>query len=67
MPHELSLQGVFVPPFLVVLLLAAIATILTALVLNRLRLGRFFALPRLAFLAFLGIYIVLIGTFVIRM
>jgi hypothetical protein len=66
MPHELSIQGVFLPPFLIALLLASVATMLTARVLNRLRLGRYFALPRLVFLSFIGIYLVLIGTFMVR-
>ncbi len=66
MPHELSIQGVFLPPFVIVLLLATVATIVTARFMNRLRLTRFLAAPRLVFLCFIGIYVVLIGTFVIR-
>lgn len=66
MPHELNFQGVFLPPFLIVLVLSALATILTARVLNRLRLTRYLALPRLVFVSFVGIYMVLIGTFLIR-
>lgn len=66
MPHELSVQGVFLPPFLVALILASLATILTARVMNHYRLTRFLALPRLVFLSFIGIYLVLIGTFLIR-
>ncbi len=66
MPHELHIQGVFLPPFLIVLILSIFATMITATVLNRYRISRFFALPRLAFVSFVVIYIVLIGTFAIR-
>lgn len=66
MPHELSVQGVFLPPFLIALLLSTIATTLTARVMNRYRLTRFLVRPRLVFVAFIGIYMVLIGTFLIR-
>lgn len=66
MPHELSIQGVFLPPSLVVLALSAIATTLTARLLNRYRLTRFLILPRLVFVSLIGIYMVLIGTFLIR-
>ncbi len=66
MPHELNIQGVFLPPFLIVLLLASIATIITGRFMNRYRLTRFLVAPRLVFLCFIGIYVVLIGTFLIR-
>lgn len=66
MSHELNIQGVFLPPFLIVLVLSIFATMLTATVMNRYRLSRFLALPRLAFVAFVVIYVVLIGTFAIR-
>lgn len=66
MPHELSFQGVFLPPLLIVMTLALFATLATAWVLNRFRLSRFFVLPRLVFVCFIGIYVVLIGTFLIR-
>lgn len=65
-PKEFDFRGVYLPPLVVVLFLAILATMLTASVLNRLRWTRFLALPRLVFLAFIGIYVVLIGTFVIR-
>ncbi len=65
-PKELQLHGVYLPPLVVVLFLAVAVTMLTTHLLNRLRWTRFLALPRLVYLAFIGIYIVLIGTFVIR-
>lgn len=63
MSHELNFQGVFPPPLLIVLTLSILATIITASPPNRYRLSRFFALPRLAFVV---IYVVLIGAFAIR-
>ncbi len=66
MSQELNFQGVFLPPFLIVLILSVTGTMLTAMVLNRFRLARFFAAPRLVFMAFICIYVVLIGTFLIR-
>ncbi len=66
MPRELNIQGVFLPPLLLVLIMALLAAIMTAILLNRYRLGRFFVLPRLVFLSIVGIYVVLIGTFIVR-
>ena len=65
-PKEFDFHGVYLPPLVIVLFLAILATMLTASVLNRLRWTRVLALPRLVFLALIGIYVVLIGTFVIR-
>lgn len=66
MPKELNFQGVYLPPFLVVLTLSLFAALATAWLMNRYRLSRFFVLPRLVFVSFIGIYVVLIGTFLIR-
>ena len=65
-PKELDFHGVYLPPMLVVLILAIVATMLTAKVLNRLRWTRFLIFPHVVFLAFIAIYAVLIGTFIIR-
>ena len=65
-PKELNFQGVYLPPILVVLVLAIVATMLTAKVFNRLRWTRFLIFPHVVFLAFIAIYAVLIGTFIIR-
>ena len=66
MPHELAVGGVYFPPLLVAAILATIAAVLTALLLNRIRLSRYFFYPPLVFLALFTIYTVLLGTFVVR-
>lgn len=66
MPHEIALGEVFMPPLLVASILGVIATVITARLLNRYRLSRFFFYPPLIFLALMVIYTVFIGTFIIR-
>ena len=65
-PHEFAISGVFMPPLLVVSLLATIAAVVTSHLLNRYRLSRYFWYPPLVFVALMIIYTVLIGTFIIR-
>ena len=65
-PSEFAMGGVFMPPLLVASLLGAIAAVVTARLLNRYRLSRYFFYPPLVFLALMVIYTVLIGTFIIR-
>ena len=65
-PHELALGGVFMPPLLVVSMLAVIATVATARLFNHYRLSRYFYYPPLVFVALTVIYTVVIGTLVIR-
>ncbi len=65
-PRELEIQGVYFSPILLVMVLALIATLLTTKLFNRLRWTRFLVFPQLIFVAFIAIYIVLIGTFIIR-
>lgn len=65
-PHEIALGGVFMPPLLVAGLLGAIAAVLTAQLLNRYRLSRYFFYPPLVFVALMVIYTVFIGTFIVR-
>ncbi len=66
MPHELAVGGVYLPPLLVAVTLGTVAAILTAILLNRIRLSRYFFYPPLVFLALFTIYTVLLGTFVVR-
>ena len=66
MPHEFAIGEVFMPPLLVASLLGLLAAVVTAHVLNRYRLSRFFFYPPLVFLALMIIYTVLIGTFIIK-
>jgi hypothetical protein len=65
-PHELALGGVFMPPLLVVGMLAVIAALVTARLFNRYRLSRYFYYPPLVFVALTVIYTVVIGTLIIR-
>lgn len=64
-PSELAIGGVYFPPLLIASILGVLAAWLTALLLNRYRLSRFFWYPPLVFLALAVIYSGLIGTFVI--
>jgi len=65
-PHELNIGGVYLPPMLVAALFGIVAAMVTARLLNRYRLSRYFSYPPLVFLALIVIYSVLIGTFIIR-
>jgi len=53
------------PPLLVAALLGAIASVVTARLLDRYRLSRYFFYPPLVFLALMVVYTVLIGTFIV--
>ena len=64
-PSEFAIGGVYLPPLLIASILGVVAAWLTALLLNRFRLSRFFWYPPLVFLALTVIYSGLIGSFVI--
>jgi len=64
-PSEFAIGDVYLPPLLIATLLGLVLAWLTAHLLNRFRLSRFFFYPPLVLLAFAVIYTVLIGTFVI--
>ena len=64
-PSEVAIAGVYFSPMLLAGLLGAAAAWLTAQMLNRYRLSRFFAYPPLVFLALAVIYSIALGTFVI--
>ena len=64
-PHEFAMGGVYFPPLLLAALLGATAAVLTAYLLNRYRLSRFFCYPPVVFLALAIIYTTIIGNFVI--
>jgi len=53
-------------PLLIVSILGTIAAVVTARLLNRYRLSKYFFYPPLVFLALMVIYTVFIGTFIIR-
>ena len=64
-PHEFAIGGVYMPPLLVAGMFGIIATVVTARLLDRYRLSRYFFYPPLVSLALMIIYTVLIGTFII--
>ena len=64
-PSEFVIGGVYFPPMLIAALLGTAAAWITAMLLNRYRLSRFFAYPPLVFLALAVIYTVALGTFFI--
>ena len=64
-PHEFAIGEVYMPPLLVAGFLGLVAAMVTAHVLNRYRLTRYFFYPPLVFIALTMIYTVVIGTFII--
>jgi hypothetical protein len=64
-PSEFVIGGVYFPPMLIAGLLGTAAAWLTAQLLNRFRLSRFFAYPPLVLLALAVIYTVVLGTYVL--
>ena len=64
-PHELTIGGVYFPPLLIAGILGVAAAVLTAMLLNRFRLSRYFFYPPLVFVALAVIYTVMIGTFIV--
>ena len=64
-PSEVAIGGVYFPPLLLASILGVTAAVLTAFLLNRYRLSRFFYYPPVVFLALAVIYTGLIGTFFI--
>jgi hypothetical protein len=64
-PSEFAIGGVYLPPMLIAALLGLVLAWLTAHLLNRYRLSRFFFYPPLVLLALVVIYTIFIGTFVI--
>ena len=64
-PHEFAIAEVYRPPLLVAAVLGLMAAMVTARLLNRYRLTKYFFYPPLVFIALTIIYTILIGTFVI--
>ena len=64
-PHEFAIGGVYLPPLLIAAILGVLGSILSARLLNRYRLSRYFFYPPLVMLAMMAVYTVLIGTFII--
>ena len=66
MPHEFAIGGVYMPPLLIAAIFGTIAAVVTARLLNRYRLSRYFFYPPLVFVALAIIYTVFTGTFIIK-
>jgi hypothetical protein len=64
-PSEFVVGGVYFPPMLIAGLLGTAAAWLTAQLLNRFRLSRFFAYPPLVLLSLAVIYTVGLANFVV--
>jgi hypothetical protein len=64
-PSEFVIGGVYFPPLLIAGFLGVVAAWLTAQLLNRFRLSRFFAYPPVVLLAMAVIYTVVFGTFLV--
>ena len=64
-PHEFAMGGVYLQPMLVAAVLGGLATVVTARLLNRYRLSRFFLYPPLVLVAMMVTYTIIIGTFII--
>jgi hypothetical protein len=64
-PKEFAIGGVYFPPLLIAGFFGVLAAALTAMLLNRYRLSRYFFYPPLVFVALAIIYTVLIGTLII--
>ena len=65
-PYEFAIGGVFFPPLLIASAIGVTAAALTALLLNRYRLSRFFFYPPLVFIGLSIIYTGVVGTFLVR-
>ena len=65
-PHELSIGDVYYSPLLLVVFLSFFAALVTVMVLNKLKLTRYFYAPSYVFIAIMALYVVLIDTFWIK-
>ena len=65
-PHELSAGDVYYSPMLLVVILAFLAAGVTVLILNKLKLSRYFYAPSYVFIGIMVIYMVLIDAFWIK-
>ena len=65
-PHELSIGDVYYSPLILVAFLAFMAALITVIVLNKLKLTRYFYAPSYVFIAIMALYVVLIDTFWVK-
>lgn len=64
-PHEIHIGEVLIPPMLIAGILGVIAASITAKLLNKYRLSKYFFYPPLAMVALMVIYTVLFGWIII--
>jgi len=64
-PSEFSISGVYFPPLLVAAILGTITAVFLARLLNTYHLSNYFFYPPLAFAAFVMIFTVIYGIFII--
>jgi hypothetical protein len=65
-PVEVSIFGVYFPPLLIAAIIGTLAATLTARVLNRYRLSRYFFFPPIVLIAIMVVYTCIIGTVFIQ-
>ncbi|RLA76862.1 MAG: DUF1656 domain-containing protein [Epsilonproteobacteria bacterium] len=65
-PHELSMGDVYYSPILAVIVLSFLAALITAMILNKLKLSRYLYAPSYIFIAIIALCMVLIDTFWIK-
>jgi hypothetical protein len=65
-PHELAIGDVYFTPLLAVFALSFTATLITTIILNKLKLSRYFFLPEYVFMAIMVLYTLLIDKYFIR-
>lgn len=64
-PSEFSIGGVYLPPLMVTAALGVLAASITAILLNRFRLARFFYYPPLVYVALAVLYTGLISDMIL--
>jgi len=65
-PHELSIGDVYFSPLLPALFFAFLATLVTVMVMNKLKISRWFFAPAYVFLAIMTLYLLLIDALWIK-
>jgi hypothetical protein len=65
-PHELIVADVYLSPIVIVTLISFILAIITTMMLNRLKISRYFFAPSYTFIAIMVLYILLIDRYWIK-
>ena len=65
-PHELALGDAYFSPVLPVAIVALVATWLTTILLNKMRLSRYIMFPNMTFLTLIAVYVLLMNEFWIK-